>query len=349
MMRRLAFAVIVVLACAGAAYAYGRMHRPAPAPLSASGAVQTAYWAKRIAAVGGVGAYKEFADAVATLPPSKQHEDAHAFGGALFTVLGVSGLSVCDAQFSYGCYHQFLGSAIASMGLQVVTELNQGCVNALKGSALSCQHGIGHGIEAYLGYDYAALTKSLAMCKDLPYNDPIGGCYGGVFMEYNMRTMLGDDAQIRPVAHDDQLYPCDTLSSPYRIACVFWSPQWWIQLQHTAKGKDFIDMAAVGKLCDTSGGDELIRACYEGLGTVVPPNADFDPAKTAQLCDDATSDPARALYCKSYAANALSGGGAGKVADGTKVCDGLSGAYRDYCMAYARNEANLASQLPDVQ
>ena len=304
------------------------------------------YWALRIEVAGPVQAYTEFAQAVVPLSPNQQHENAHAFGAALYDVEGLSGLATCDAQFNYGCYHEFLGRAIAKEGLGVVNELNDGCVKALKSSALSCQHGIGHGIEAALGYDTKALLEALAVCKDLPFNDPIGGCYGGVFMEYNMQTMLGDEGRTRPIMGGNWHYPCDELAADYQAACAFWSPQWWLNLQHQGKGATTSDFAALGKLCDETGSAALVRDCYEGMGTIVPPEAEFDPVKTADLCTESSHSPLHQLYCKSYAANAISVGGAWQVGNGTKVCDGLTGEYLKYCVAYGKNQANLAQTLP---
>ncbi len=346
--RYITVAPLILIVLLGA-LAYGMTKRaPAAVPLGAKPAELTAYWASRIHAVGGEKAYQEFGAAVAALSPSLQHQNAHSFGGALFEALGVDGLSVCDAQYSYGCYHQFLGSAIATLGLGVVDQLNQACVDHLKSSALSCQHGIGHGIQAFLGYDDAALRKSLAMCAGLPYNDPIGGCYGGVFMEYNMQTMLGDQARIRPAKNGDLLDPCDSLDSAYQRACYFWAPQWWLQLQHQAHGKDVVDTQEVGELCDRSGSGENTRSCYEGLGTNVVQEANFDPARAAAFCEEASTNTLHQVYCKSYAANSLTDGGAGKKVDGAAVCKGLTGTYLTYCEAYASNKANLAAQLPDL-
>jgi hypothetical protein len=315
-----------------------------PVPLNGPLAERDAYWEKAIRTNGGKEAYMEFGRAVKDLSPQVQHDNAHAFGGALFAIEGEKGLSVCDAQYSYGCFHEFLGRAIATLGLSSVNQLNQDCIDALGKQALSCQHGIGHGIVSALGYDFDALKKALELCAGLPYHDPIGGCYSGVFMEYNMRTMLGTDARSRPVEQGDLHYPCDVLDEAYQRACAFWSPQWWIDLQQQS-GPESVDIAAVGRLCDEFGEVDTIRSCYEGLGTLVPLHADFNADTARKLCESASADTTRQLYCKSYAANSLFVGGSGKTGDAQAVCKDLDGPMFDYCSAYARNKANLASQL----
>lgn len=346
---RWVIAVAAVLAVAGVVIAvqYTRAHTP-PAPLVSTGttAEREAYWQNRVARVGPGAAYEEFAQAVAPLSQNEQHLNAHAFGGALFETTGLAGISTCDMRFNFGCYHEFLGRAIAKLGLAVVPELNDACMKNLEKSPLSCQHGIGHGIMATGGYDEAALTQSLAICKDLPGSDTIGGCYGGVFMEYNMQTMLGDQAQVRPVQAGDPYYPCNTLDASYLPACAFWSPQWWSVVGYT-------DSAKIGALCDDFGDDlgnaslgpTLVRDCYQGLGVETPSRVGFDPANTAALCKLASKDSRRQLYCLSYAANALNVGGGGEE-KGLAVCNGLSGDSLAYCTAYAKNQANQAQELP---
>ena len=103
---------------------------------------QSEQWAERIQDVGGKAAYVELSNSISGLSPQLQHVAAHAFGEALYDVEGTKGLAVCDSNYSFGCYHEFLGRAIAALGLSSVNDLNQGCVDALGSGALSCQHGV---------------------------------------------------------------------------------------------------------------------------------------------------------------------------------------------------------------
>lgn len=331
---------------AGVILAPRDVHR---APTSGDISERDAYWTSLIRREGAAQAYGDFGAAVASLPPQLQHENAHVFGGALFEVEGLPGLATCDSKYSFGCYHEFLGRAIASLGLSVVTKLNQDCVDLLKGSALSCQHGIGHGIEAALGYDGAALKKSLALCESLPYNDPIGGCYGGVFMEYNMQTMLGDQGKPRALVNGDVQYPCDTVGEPFTPACYFWQPQWWHQILREQGIRDQSAIyAKIGAYCMAAPAADR-RSCFEGTGNNLVADANFDGDAARELCIAATKDPTYQLYCRSLAADSLFVGGAGKKGDAEAVCEGLTGASYEYCAAYASNHANIANELPSVQ
>jgi len=291
---------------------------------------------------GGESAYETFEGYVADMIPSKQHGFAHAFGAALFAVEDTEGLAVCDEKFSYGCFHEFMGRAILAHGLSVVSELNEGCTKALVKSPLSCQHGIGHGILASLDYKEISLTIALDECSRLPYNDPIGGCYGGAFMEYNMQTMLGTEARLRRPSSEDEIYkPCIDLALPYQSACIFWQPQWWYVAILGGEDSEG-SFAQLGAYCRkmTSVGP-LRRICFEGIGNITAPSADFDPERARDLCDASSHDRSERLFCRSFAANSLSGGGAGMTGNGRAVCSDLPESEKEFCLAYARNEANI--------
>ncbi len=297
-------------------------------------------WGKRIVAVGGSRAYEEFASAVSDMSPRKRHKRAHAFGSALYAVDGIPAFSVCDARFSYGCFHEFLGRAIADKGLSVVTQLNEECVNAFVSSPFSCQHGIGHGIFAALGYTFPDLLKALEICNTLSSNSPIGGCLGGIFMEYNFQTMLGNDGQLRtPSADPFDL--CSRLPKGFEIACIFWQPWWWHQLDKARGLSELEIFAKMGMACSSLDSEESIRACFEGLGNITAFAADFDPAKSAELCDVTSNIQLQRLFCRSVAANSLSVGGAGMKGDGLAVCKGLTASEYTHCASYVRNEVNL--------
>jgi len=305
---------------------------------------QSEQWAERIQDVGGKAAYVELSNSISGLSPQLQHVAAHAFGEALYDVEGTKGLAVCDSNYSFGCYHEFLGRAIAALGLSSVNDLNQGCVDALGSGALSCQHGIGHGILAFLGYSDKALLEGLARCKALPYNDPIGGCYGGLFMEYNLETMLNTEGRIRPMTSDPQA-PCDTLAQEFRRACYYWQPQWWDQSSKSMPdsfANSVIIFKKMGEWCMSAG--ENIRDCFEGIGNITAPNANFEPTQAIKLCEAISDSKTYQLYCKSVAANSLSLGGAGKKGDGVAVCTGLTGNELEYCTNYAKNTFNIVHQ-----
>ncbi len=299
---------------------------------------ESAYWESRIKAAGGEKAYAELVSYNRGRSYDAMHQSAHLFGGALFRTQGDSALSVCDSRFSFGCFHEFLGEAIAAEGPSAIGKLNESCIEALPTTFLSCQHGIGHGILASLGYSRADLDKALAECSSLPRKDPIGGCYGGVFMEYNFQTMLLDQARLRRPEGGDYRYPCDDLPGEYGKACYFWQPQWLSALW----GPGVESFSRIGDFCRTGQAAEERRACFEGAGEVAPESSHFDPAQTTKLCQAVARSDTDELYCRSMAANSFF-----VTNDETKplaltLCSGYRGEQEAYCLSYARNTANVA-------
>jgi len=70
------------------------------------------YWSAKIKKSGPEKVYKEFLEINKDNDESIQHGNAHTFGGVLYEEIGKEGLSICDSSFSFGCYHEFLGTAI---------------------------------------------------------------------------------------------------------------------------------------------------------------------------------------------------------------------------------------------
>src|SRR6185436_4304211 len=140
--------------------------------------------------LGPAKAYEIFKQDVTKITsPGSQHLLAHVMGTELYTELGLEGLSVCDDSFAFGCYHSFLGTAINQEGLGILNTVDQICNEKKSDAKSGCQHGIGHGIIGYLGYDQAQLLEALKYCEQLTYFGPLAGCGSGVFMEYNLKTM----------------------------------------------------------------------------------------------------------------------------------------------------------------
>ncbi len=323
---------------------YLATHRPpAPPPFvsgrSDSSDVQRAYWESRVRVVGGAEAYQEFSRFARGNATGVQHQLAHAFGEGLYTVEGERGVSVCDSQFAYGCFHVMLGKAIAANGLADSNKFDILCRNSLLKSPEACEHGIGHGAVAYLGYDEDALVRSLGACDTLNSPTSTLACYSGAFMEYNMHTMLADTSGPRRLV-DNRLYaPCDMLSTKYQKSCAFGQPQWWMHGVYQAEVPDEGLYRKLGGLCDRIDSADATRFCYEGLGNITPQVAGYSPAVSAMLCRASAVSKLHQLYCISSAANVI---GIDRTrADGRQTCADLANVGRSYCLDYAENRANM--------
>lgn len=273
-------------------------------------------------------AYEVFNDENSELRVGIQHANAHNFGKALYGVAKLEGISYCNSSFNFGCFHSYLGTAIHEQGLKIVTRLNQSCVDNLKSQSLGCQHGIGHGIMAYLGYEYEDLVESLEICESLPFNDPIGGCYGGAFMEYNFQTMLDTEGTTRQWENQKPFYPCDILSNDFRSPCYYWQSQWWA----TVIGGETKDKyAQMGEYCQGLKGDEMVQ-CFLGAGNIAGEFTNYNPLETVHLCKAmAFGNLETEILCRI--------GGAGSYLAvprikhlAPKLCDGLSSSNRLRCL-----------------
>jgi hypothetical protein len=260
------------------------------------------FWTGRILSIGGSAAYAELSDFVINNKISirKSHDLAHAFGAALYSTESEGGFPVCDSRFLYGCFHEFIGRAISEEGLLATEKLNFKCVDSLGDESHFCQHGVGHGIQAYFGYEEEDLDSALKSCGELPLNDPIGGCRGGIFMEYNFRTMLADDADLRS---DDNPYSvCKNLTNDDLLACSYWVPQWWYESLHEKLSNQMTKMEIfkrIGYNCTEMHQDneQLLTTCFRGIGNVAAPVSDYSLPLSSALCESASFDQKLVQEC----------------------------------------------------
>jgi hypothetical protein len=255
------------------------------------------YWSERMQQVGANKAFDEFAASIQSMSQGLQHESAHLFGGWLYAQEGVAGLNVCDSRFDYGCFHEFLGTAIAELGLGSMNVLNQSCINNLGDNAAFCQHGVGHGIQSYFGYTKKDLFSSLETCNTLPANDPIGGCSGGIYMEYNFRTMLADKAELRPFT--SIVDPCDEVAQKDLQSCIFWQPQWWHGV--LGYGETAQVFGEMGQYCRDASrllGISILDTCYRGIGNVTSLLEKSNKEEALRLCEAVSEEVVGIQVCQ---------------------------------------------------
>lgn len=302
------------------------------------------HWAERIQAVGGRAAYRELSDEIASRSSGEQHKEAHLFGAALFATEGISGISVCDARFAQGCMHEFMGRAIAEEGILVVERLNRACRDTFRERSFFCEHGIGHGVLGYFGYDEPSLAKALSVCERGESEDLLNGCYTGVFMEYYLRNVLSGGVDPRPLEGGDWYAPCPTLQGTSRWLCYYARGQWWnVLLKREGLAEPDI-LARMLALCDEAAGQDRM-ACLRGIGHIVPYMVEQDIPRVREMCDAFGPEPLRVL-CLAEASNAILLERGSTVAE--VLCKGLSGESRAYCDAYAHqpDQKNIRTPYP---
>lgn len=117
--------------------------------------------------------------------PAHAHDLAHAVGALAEAKLGMSGFSMCDSSFAFGCYHGFLEALLKKHGASAISRAEDECLAlVLSGNSVSCIHGIGHGVMA----SSIDISQALAACNRVIQSNR-SYCYDGVFMEYFSGTM----------------------------------------------------------------------------------------------------------------------------------------------------------------
>ncbi|TSC66731.1 MAG: Uncharacterized protein CEO21_82, partial [Microgenomates group bacterium Gr01-1014_80] len=73
------------------------------------------------------------------------HDLAHLTGSLIYKNKGFNGITVCSAEFAFGCYHGFLDTAFEK-SLDDIGKAEEACSKLGSGGPIaSCIHGIGHG------------------------------------------------------------------------------------------------------------------------------------------------------------------------------------------------------------
>ncbi|MBI5134420.1 MAG: hypothetical protein HZA81_03505 [Candidatus Taylorbacteria bacterium] len=265
---RAVFFGAVALAVCAVALLYGR-----------EGTESTFALRARAEKVGAAEAYQEFKARYAKEDFDTQHNAAHDVGRDLYEIMGSDGFATCDEEFAFGCYHGFIGRAIAEKGVGIIEELARACTERYGTGDTGCKHGIGHGIMEHMGRN--KLVPALELCRKTDQPDPLYGCTSGVFMEYNNSIRFdGGIASFdfrRPV-DGDMHAPCDELSSlDFRRSCYFEMGAWW-------SGIFPDDPARVGNMCSEAKGNPERDACYLGWGSVVVESVDRSVSEIKERC-----------------------------------------------------------------
>jgi hypothetical protein len=265
-----------------------------------------AFWEEVINRRGAQEAYAEFKVKNAEALLSRQHVSAHAFGEVLFATGGIEAFAACDATFGFGCYHGFFGRAIAEEGETSVKALDNACVKAYGVLGTGCQHGIGHGVLEYVGYEN--ISEALALCKDTSQPAPLLGCTSGVFMEYNS-PLVGAGAGLVPaprVLTSETIYgPCPSVLPEYQTSCYFELGKWLVS--QLSLGDERIADACEGLRGETR------THCFLGAGEGIAFFVDNDAAQGRAECANLAKG-ADELACSAGIAWALFSNGRGKEA-----------------------------------
>jgi hypothetical protein len=198
-------------------------------------------------------------------------------GELIYGAEGIGGIAVCDASFGFGCYHGFFGRAISEGGEVRIAELDAACVDAFGPLGTGCQHGIGHGVLEYVGYD--RVNDALALCGKTTQIAPLLGCASGVFMEYNSPLMnIGDNLvpSARPVTQETIYEPCEDVPSEHQPVCYYQLGE-WIAPQYAS------DPSRVDGICGKLAG-AMREYCFLGAGAGAAPYLHYSLEESRTWC-----------------------------------------------------------------
>lgn len=235
------------------------------------------YWKQEFATRDAKDVYEEFTHRNAKAPLERQHLAAHPVGELIYETVGIDGIAVCDSSFGFGCYHGFFSRAIGEGGADRITELDAACVAAYGPLGTGCQHGIGHGILEYVGYEH--VNDALTLCGKTTESVPLLGCASGVFMEYNTPLAGASDGLVptqRPLSEASTYEPCTRVPEKYRASCYYEIGEW---VASAAPGPETIEAICTG----LSGSDR--DNCYLGVGGILGFHAAYDVDAARAMCD----------------------------------------------------------------
>lgn len=281
-------------------------------------------WRSRIETIGAQAAYGEFKKEYQDSNLNTQHTAAHLIGEVLYEKVGIRGLAICDATFSFGCYHSFFGDALTEKGIGVVSELDKVCVDSFGELGTGCQHGIGHGLVEYLGRK--DLLAALDGCLSTTQRNPLFGCTDGVFMEYNIGINFGlgkAETAVREFTPENPYEPCNTIvPGRFRTSCYFEIAHWWKQVLNA-------DYKRIGVLCSGIERNNESEACFVGIGSVIAATTSFDVEATIADCERMPKGEG-ILLCKSGASWAFFAVPEKRHLNAL-LCEGYQEKERDYC------------------
>jgi hypothetical protein len=234
-------------------------------------------------------AYSRVKTFLADVPSVRQHSVSHIFGEVLYKEIGLSGMTVCDGSFGFGCYHGFFGSAVAREGEGIVKQLDDLCVARYGVMGLGCPHGIGHGLGEHFGPQN--IESQLTHCEALSWKGRFFGCQGGVFMEYNQPTTVQNDAATTSVRAYEESRPygiCLEVPVQFQPACFLEVSGWWEQ----TIGKDYARMST---LCDALTHEDNRESCFLGIGYTLVQSNGYDLMQTKESCSQMTHESDKVL------------------------------------------------------
>ncbi len=150
------------------------------------------------------------------------HRIGHNIGYVQYEQKGLKGIYDCTTDFRNACEHAIVVQALILSGPQALIDVAKVCSEGPGGitAYVHCFHGVGHGLMAYLGYDFKEAVSTCRQVYDfaVEYNPNVTTkamwyeCVGGSMMELTQGEHdqnAWERAKKIYMPESDILMPCD--------------------------------------------------------------------------------------------------------------------------------------------
>ena len=214
------------------------------------------------------------------------HVLGHYVGYVLHDERGTDAITFCTEYYrDDACVHAIVIQEYVREGREALTRLAMACESLPRGTVgyADCFHGIGHGILAYLAYDYQTAVGECKTVGEIAANaDPDTDhqvlyvwkqCVDGATMEL-FQGLHDKEAQAKVVPiylpETDARMPCDASYVPdaVRGSCYIYARYRMLTIEHAAQGVD-VDRDAYARAlahCEEVPNADDRKSCFGGFG-----------------------------------------------------------------------------------
>ncbi len=218
------------------------------------------------------------------------HRIAHRMGSAALARFKdkvapafVAGQATCASGYYHGIIERaFLGQPTDKLDIVARQLCSDPQISDQRFLFYQCNHGLGHGLMIYTGYD---LPDSLKTCDNLRTGFDRVSCSGGVFME-NFNSSYG--VKSKYLRRNDPIYPCNSVAERHKLYC-------YLLVTANLLRVSGYDQAKTADGCRRSE-QAWIKTCFESFGRDVSGIAGKSASKALASCRLAKRNEGDCLY-----------------------------------------------------
>jgi len=234
------------------------------------------------------------------------HEIGHTIGWVLYDEKGIAGMAYCTPSFRNACAHALVISAYIEQGEAALPDIVEACEQAPggKGAYATCFHGIGHGILAYVDYNYEQAMEKCREVRDLlklddsraTPNEVWNRCVEGATMELDLGThdpQVWEQAKKVYFPETDLYMPCDASYVDPQVRPMCYSYLTWRFLEEAGAVRGAPSPETYPEAMAYCGAIEKPNdrgGCYAGFGKNFIYLATLDERKARTLSDAALTN-----------------------------------------------------------